>query len=435
MSGRPHVLCISAGAVGAEMAGVSIRAYELARALSDDADVTVAGIESGLEPLTDVRQVDYNPRDPRALLPEIAAADAIFTAPVFPVLVPALRRSGARLIFDVLTPEPFENLEYLADRSPKARRAQLTLVVDRVVEAFHSGHHVVCAGEKQRDLWLGVMMAERLITPRRYDEDPSLRDTIDLVPFGVPAEAPRPAGGGPRATFGFGPDDEILLWSGGIWSWLDAPTAIRAAGLLAERRPGVRFVFMASSDAGPAAVPTAEARRVASELGLLDRVVFFNDRWVPYGERGDWLLEASCNLAMHREHLETRFAFRTRVLDCLWAGLPIVCTEGDELAARVESDGWGATAPAGDAAAAAAALERVLDRGRPAYADALRSAADEYAWPRVAEPLRRWIASPTLPPRIGHGVPRRPAHATRTLAYSAAVGARNTLGLERWVKL
>ncbi len=58
-----------------------------------------------------------------------------------------------------------------------------------------------------------------------------------------------------------------------------------------------------------------------------------------YEQRADWLLEADCVLSAHADHLETRFAFRTRLLDAIWAGLPIVCTGGDDLAEQVERDG------------------------------------------------------------------------------------------------
>src|SRR5680860_1134799 len=144
-----------------------------------------------------------------------------------------------------------------------------------------------------------------------YDRDPSFESVIDLVPFGVPADPPRPSGRGPRERFPeIGHDDEIVLWNGGLWSWLDAPTAIRAAGIVAARRPGLRLVFMGAGTQGPARRATEEARGVAGELGLLDRTVLFNDSWVPYAERGDWLLDADCALSSHVEHLETRFAFR-----------------------------------------------------------------------------------------------------------------------------
>ena len=130
-----------------------------------------------------------------------------------------------------------------------------------------------------------------------------------------------------------------MLWNGGLWPWLDPETAIRAVGALAERRPGVRLVFMGAAQQLPAQRTAERAQALAAELGLLDRVVFFNDEWVPYEQRADWLLEADCALSTHEDHLETRFAFRTRVLDCFWARLPIVCTGGDDLA-----DAWSATA-------------------------------------------------------------------------------------------
>jgi hypothetical protein len=40
-------------------------------------------------------------------------------------------------------------------------------------------------------------------------------------------------------------------------------------------------------------------------------------------------------VSTHRDHLETRLSFRTRMLDYIWAGLPIVCTDGDHFASLV----------------------------------------------------------------------------------------------------
>ena len=89
------------------------------------------------------------------------------------------------------------------------------------------------------------------------------------------------------------------------------------------RRPSVKLVFMGASSRPEAIRATSEARALAADSDLLDRVVFFNEGWVPYEERGAWLLGAACALSCHVSHLETRFAFRTRVLDSFWAGLPV----------------------------------------------------------------------------------------------------------------
>ena len=97
---------------------------------------------------------------------------------------------------------------------------------------------------------------------------------------------------------GVEPGDDVVLWNGGLWPWLDPFTAIRAAALAAERRPRLRLVFMGAAPQ-LAAQRTAElARELARELGVLDRVVHFNDHWVPYERRGDWLTTATLR-ALH----------------------------------------------------------------------------------------------------------------------------------------
>ncbi|MEJ7785395.1 MAG: glycosyltransferase family 4 protein [Solirubrobacteraceae bacterium] len=432
---RPRVLVISADRLGAEMAGPAIRSYEIARALRPVADVTLAGLPGEGEPPGMDATVRYELRDPRALRAPIAAADAVIAQPPWPHIARMLRASGARLIFDAYDPEPLEVLEFLADRPPPLRRFVQTLTIDRVLDAFHMGHHIACASDKQRDLWLGAMVASGLVPPSSYDRDPSFLSTIDLVPFGVPAEPPRSAGLGPRDRFpAIGPNDEIVLWNGGLWSWLDAPTAIRAIHLLAERRPGVRLVFMGAGSQGPARRATDEARRLAGELGALDRSVFFNDRWVPYDQRGDWLLEANCALSTHVEHLETRFAFRTRILDCFWAGVPVVCTAGDELARLVGDDDLGATVPQSRPEAVADAVERVLERGREAYAPALAEAAARHRWELTTRPIARWVTAPGLPRRIGAGVARPAARSGRAIGFTAALRAMAATGM-KWPSL
>jgi glycosyltransferase involved in cell wall biosynthesis len=431
---RPRVLVICTDSVGERMSGIGIRATEIARALAGEADVAVAAIRAGTTPLDDLETITYELRAPRALHAPLAAADVVIAQPQWPEVARRLAHGRARVIYDLYDPEPFEVLEFLAER-PALRRLLHAYTLDRIAGALRSGHHLICASDKQRDLWTGMLLTEHVLTPRLYDRDPTLRSVLDTVPFGIPAAPAQRTGDGLRDRFGdLGEDAEIVLWNGGLWQWLDAPTAIRAVARLAERRPQVRLVFMGASPHAPARAATEQARRVAGELGMLDSVVRFNEAWVPYEQRASWLLDADVALSTHVDHLETRFAFRTRLLDCLWARLPIVCTRGDDLAALVERDGLGAAVAERDPDAVAAALETVLERGRGAYAEPLAAAAAAFTWERTTEPLRRWIAEPELPPRIGAGSPRRPLQVARTGAFRAGMGALNGLGL-KWPRL
>jgi glycosyltransferase involved in cell wall biosynthesis len=230
-------------------------------------------------------------------------------------------------------------------------------------------------------------------------------------------------GAGARARFpALGPDAEVILWNGGVWNWMDPVTAVRAVGRLAPERPRARLVFMGRPPPDPAEAAAATAARdVAGQLGLLDRVVFFNDAWVPYEERGAWLLDAACAVSAHPDDVETRYSFRTRVLDCFRAGLPVVCTAGDELSERVAREELGAVCPPGDAEAMAGALAQVLDRGRGAYAGALARAAAGHRWDRVAAPLVRHVTHPAAP-SLGSPATRhlaRPLQRARALATRA----------------
>ena len=178
--------------------------------------------------------------------------------PQWPLINRWLRRGRAQLVVDIYDPETFETLELMADERPSIRRIYTDLSLDRLHDALRTGHHFMCASEKQRDLWLGAMLSLRLIDPRGYQRDPSLRSVIDTVPFGLPASAPSPIPGvGPRGRLpGVDEHSELVLWNGGLWNWLDPATAVRAVARLAERRPGIRLVFMGAATRAAAAHAT-----------------------------------------------------------------------------------------------------------------------------------------------------------------------------------
>src|SRR5205814_6983755 len=141
-------------------------------------------------------------------------------------------------------------------------------------------------------------------------------------------------------------------------------TLLRAVDRVRHRVPQVRLYFLGLEHPNPR-VPTmrmaVQAQELAGELGLVDTHAFFNHGWVDYDDRQNYLLEADLGVSTHLDHLETAFSFRTRILDYLWAGLPIVATGGDALADLIETKALGVTVPANDVEALEEALFRVID--------------------------------------------------------------------------
>jgi glycosyltransferase involved in cell wall biosynthesis len=381
----------------------------MARALTGVADVTLAAPGTAPPGLAPARHAPYALRDPRALRPLFDAADVAIARPTNPLVTGWLRASGARIVYDLCDPYPLNVLEARASARRASRQLWATVALDHFLDALHTGHHFICSGTRQRDLYLGMLLASRLISPSAYTTDPTFRSFLDLVPFGIPAEPPaRVDGVGPKARYG--DDAQIVLWNGGIWNWLDPVTAVAAAVKAAERNPRVRLVFMYARDAladGPETREARAAHDLARELGALDRIVFFNREPIPYTERASWLLDADCLLSTHFDHLEASFSFRTRLLDCFWAGVPAVCTVGDELSEMIERCDGGVTVPHEDADAVAGALVEVLARGPGAFRERLRAAGGALTWPRVVEPLQRIVQLPGPPQALGDAWARR----------------------------
>jgi glycosyltransferase involved in cell wall biosynthesis len=277
-------------------------------------------------------------------------------------------------------------------------------VLTRLVRA---GDVFLCASERQRDFWTGWLAAAGRVNPYTHAADPSLSSLLLIVPFGLrdkPPTGTQPVFRG--VTPGISSGDFVVLWGGGIWNWFDPLTLIRAAAMLVDDLPTLRVLFPAPTSPSEQVLPmrmAMEARALSDSLKLTDRVVFFGESWVPYEQRGAMLLEADLGVSLHLEDVETRFSFRTRVLDYLWAGLPILTTEGDSMADLVATEDLGAVVPYGDAAAVAEAIAALAlgpDRRR---ACAIRSAAvaARFHWSAVAAPLAEFCRAPYRAPDRG----------------------------------
>jgi glycosyltransferase involved in cell wall biosynthesis len=384
-----RVVLICNDVIGERMAGPAIRYWELAGQLSDGHDVTLvtrdpAGVTS--DRFRTVALVD------RTLGQVLADADVCVTQLVWPSVAAAVRRHGVRIVLDCYDPMLLEELEAFSGAHERSQVARNRRTLAKTRMSLASADAVVCANERQRDLWLGALMALGRLTPQEYAGDASLRKLVSLVPFGLPDEPPTRTGPGIRSTLGLTPDASLLLWGGGLWNWFDPLTLIRAVHLLAPTHPNLHLAFLGvrhPNEHVPKAEMAGRAVALAEELGLLGRSVHVNYGWVPYDERQNHLLDADIGVSTHFDQLETRFAFRTRMLDYLWAGLPIVATQGDSFAELVEREQLGAVVPPEDPVALASALGALLDDAprRASTAQRVQEVAPRFRWSEVAASL------------------------------------------------
>lgn len=418
---RRRVLVVTGDTLGSKMAGPAIRAWEIAHALAAEHEVVLAAMGECTisSPTVDCRSVN-GPR----LKVLVDDCDVLIFQGFLLRDHPWVADTSAVLVADMYDPVHLEVLEQERHRPRNEREAIQRDSVDTVNAQLRRADFFLCASPKQRDFWLGHLASLGRVGPATYDGDEDLERLVAVVPFGIPTAVPehtRPVLKG--VVPGIGADDKVILWGGGIYNWFDPLTLLRAVDRVRQERPDVRLYFLGTKHPNPA-VPAmrmaTQTRELAAELGLTDTHVFFNEDWVAYGDRQNYLLEADIGVSCHYRHVETAFSFRTRILDYLWAGLPIVTTEGDAFGDLVTAHDLGAAVPAEDADALAAALLRLLDDEQRAAACRARVAqvAPDYVWGRALEPLVRFCRDPrpaadrVIPPALA-APPRRLPRVTR----------------------
>jgi glycosyltransferase involved in cell wall biosynthesis len=390
---RPFLICPEP--VGRLTAGVGTRFLTLARVLA----------ESGHEVTLAV------PNDPAALSASITGLNVVQADPPRLgaqadghdwVLIHAhlgnhylSQRDDLPVVVDLYDPFLIENLHYHRELgfSPYTNdHATWRRQMGR-------GDFFLCSSEEQRLFYVGWLSALGRVNPLSLEEDPTLSLLIAELPFGTPDHEPplRPR----RAEVIDGVDEDApLLYFGGIYDWYDPEVVLDALPALLERDPRTTVVFVEHPHPELTPLETAERTRMTAEKkGWLGTAVRF-EKWRPYDQRFD--LPQVCDLAVvtHRPGLETDLSLRTRLVDLMWLGLPVVVSAGGTMARVVEERGAGEVVPPGDAGALAAAVKGMLgdEERRRSASEAARAWSTSRSWRQAAEPLLEFAAAPRRDP-------------------------------------
>lgn len=368
-----------------EPMGPDIRGSEIARVLQGRLEVSTAPetLLTGPGPRRAL------PPTRRSMLAEAIRQDAVMAPWIPPFLFAPLLARGIALISDLYDPIEFE---LKSAEELRLAQQELRLLESLTAIQLRFSTFLTCGSERQRaDLTRRASLVRAGPAPQ-----------ILVIPFGLP-DTPPPVRSGHRlrSSLGLSDDDFVILWWGSLWRWFDPVSAVRAVVELARKHPRAKLVF--TSGTPPNAhtlrhVEVERARELARELGVLNRVVFFLDSWIPYAERHEYLQDADVGLTLHADPEESKHAVRARYLDYLWCGLPCVLSAGDELADRLGEAGVATLVPKGDVSAVVLALEALLaDERRGLAVNAARELAPRFRWQCVVEPLARAIeeASPS----------------------------------------
>jgi hypothetical protein len=342
--------------------------------------------------------------DDRRGVRDSAVRSEILIAPldILPEVPWVLSQPGIVCI-DLIWPKILEDLERReVDGSPGT--AELAALQRAELQwtgrALQRADLLLCGSERQRDFWLGWLGAAGRLNRATHAADPDFTGLVRVVATGMPRETPPDRSVAARAVWpGIAPDDFLVLWGGGVWDWTDPFTPLRAMQRLLDRDPAIKLLYVGLTPPTPGATlgQTAGALvREAERLGLAGRTVFVQPGWTPRDQFHRWLRAADVGISFHKRSLESRFSVRTRLLDYLWAGLPVVATAGDTMGDLTERHGLGMVVPPENDQQLAEVLLALRHSPQQllGFRQGVEAFAPQWSWDRVCRPLVEFCGDP-----------------------------------------
>lgn len=279
------------------------------------------------------------------------------------------------VIVDLYDPYPIEALSY-DDKAYEFAFSSLSYQLKK-------GNFFLCANEKQRIFYLGALYLSKRLEPEVFQKDPEFKSLISIVPYGVPEEEPILE----ENYFNF---NEPIIFFGSFYDWYDVEFLKE---VLKELKNYVDYNFIVTKHLRAETTPQKNFNNFyewSKKEGLLDKNVhIFN--WVPYKERTKAYFSSSLSLCLYPETFETELSFRTRILDFLYGGLPVIALKGSELE-KLLSEEEGAFFIEKDINLIVKKILEILKISREKRKEFSRNVRNKFSWNIVLKPLINYIS-------------------------------------------
>jgi glycosyltransferase involved in cell wall biosynthesis len=218
------------------------------------------------------------------------------------------------------------------------------------VRSFWLGDFFMTAGQRERYYLLGLLASSKKLSYGQHNRTDPL---IHFIPMTPPSTPPRLK----EKLIDKKPDDFILLVAGAFLPWYDYKTFFQALGILEKKgKRGIKVVFMGANPKGK------KHETIVRRMGYhstLENITYTG--MVPFKQRDNYYLLADAAVNIPSNTIEDELSVRTRVVDYLWANLPIVTPAKDEYSAAAVKSGAGFVYETGNAYSLARIIESLMD--------------------------------------------------------------------------
>ena len=388
-----NILLLTSDTIGPKMAGPGIRAINFAAEMQKKGHSVKVISSSDVHPINDLEIYSVKRKNKKEFSEFHSWADFIIFQGLAFEEFPELRKSTKILIADAYAPVVPETLARLKKSLFRISRRQFRDAQRIQREQILRSDYVLCANQRQKDFYLGAFLSLIQPTKKNLFDLNQANNKFIIVPFGLDSLQPIHCEQVIKGVIpGIKEKDKVVIWSGGLYEWFDTRTLIEAFNLIAKNNSDIKLFFLGAQNPNldsQISKLISQTIKFAEEKNLLNKTVFFNQNWTDFDQRQNYLLESDLGVTTQYDAVETYFSFRTRMLDYIWAELPVVSSEGDYFSQLIIQEKLGKVVPYQNPDRLAEAIVSML-RDEKMYQKAksnLSLLRSEYTWSKTLKPL------------------------------------------------
>jgi glycosyltransferase involved in cell wall biosynthesis len=198
---------------------------------------------------------------------------------------------------------------------------------------------------------------------------------------------------------GIGDEDFVLLWCGGYNTWTDVHTLFAALEWAMAQDSTIHYLSVGASTYGESETVYDQFQELIANSDFPDRYHLMG--WQPWSSISQYYRASDAGLNIDALHYETIYGTRTRLVEMMASGLPVITSLGCELSYFLQTKRAGLTFEVEDWQTLG---EHILslaqnegDRARLAE-KALNCARNDLSFCTTTLPLRNWVKEPIMAP-------------------------------------
>ncbi len=199
--------------------------------------------------------------------------------------------------------------------------------ISRWSHVLSRGDFFLCASEEQKKYYKGVLSAVGRINPATYGQD-----LIIICPYGLYEEDPQSKDKPITKLIGNN-ETKKILWFGGIYPWFDLRNLIDAIGIV-NKTIDTKLIIVGAKNpfnSHPDFLKKyQETINYINSAESIKKNVLLQE-WIKFDDRANWYLDSDAVIFINKLGEENELAWRTRLIDFMWADLPILTNGGDPL--------------------------------------------------------------------------------------------------------